>query len=50
MVFLWMVDVPKSRVECEEFIKAESERKAFETSGHLASAYTGDPDAKMAEA
>ncbi|KIK55158.1 hypothetical protein GYMLUDRAFT_248957 [Collybiopsis luxurians FD-317 M1] len=48
MIFLWMVDVPKSRVECEEFITAESKRKAFETSGHLASAYTGDPDAKMA--
>ncbi|KAF5391658.1 hypothetical protein D9757_002487 [Collybiopsis confluens] len=49
MIFLWMVDVPKSRIECEEFISAESKRKAFETSGHLASSYTGDPDAKMAD-
>ncbi|KAE9405197.1 MFS general substrate transporter [Gymnopus androsaceus JB14] len=49
MIFLWMVDVPKSRIECEEFIQAESERKAFETSGHLASAYTGDSEAKMSD-
>lgn len=27
--FLWMVDVEKSRVECEEFILAEGDRKAF---------------------
>ncbi|KAJ4500919.1 MFS general substrate transporter [Lentinula lateritia] len=40
MIFLWFVDVPRSRIECEDFIKAESERRAFETS---ASAYTGDP-------
>ncbi|KAJ3757683.1 autophagy-related protein 22-like protein, partial [Lentinula raphanica] len=32
MVFLWLVNVPQSRVECEEFVKAESQRKAFETS------------------
>ncbi|GAW00214.1 MFS general substrate transporter [Lentinula edodes] len=40
MIFLWFVDVPRSRIECENFVKAESERRAFETS---ASAYTGDP-------
>lgn len=45
-VFLWMVDVDRSHVECEQFIKAEAERKAFETSNHLASAYTGDADQK----
>ncbi|TFK40194.1 MFS general substrate transporter [Crucibulum laeve] len=28
-LFLWMVDVPKSRLECEEFILAEAQRKAF---------------------
>jgi len=29
-VFLWMVDIDKSRVECKEFIAAEGSRKAFE--------------------
>jgi hypothetical protein len=29
--FLWMVDVDKSRVECDEFVLAESARKAFDT-------------------
>ncbi|KAH7930161.1 MFS general substrate transporter [Leucogyrophana mollusca] len=28
-VFLYFVDVKKSRVECEEFVKAEADRKAF---------------------
>ncbi|KDR78969.1 hypothetical protein GALMADRAFT_266386 [Galerina marginata CBS 339.88] len=32
-VFLWMVDVDKSRIECEAFILAEGERKAFKTAG-----------------
>lgn len=44
-----MVDVDKSRVECEAFIKAEADHKAFETPVHLASAYTGDPDAKIGD-
>jgi hypothetical protein len=43
-IFLWLVDVDKSRVECEAFIKAERERKAFESLGHNASAYTGDDE------
>ena len=30
-VFLWMVDVQKSRVECEEFVLAEAKREAFDT-------------------
>lgn len=30
-VFLWMVDVGKSRIECDEFVLAESARKAFDT-------------------
>jgi hypothetical protein len=30
-IFLWMVDVEKSRIECEEFILAEKKREAFET-------------------
>jgi len=46
-IFLWMVDVEKSRKECEQFVKAESARKAFETSSRLASAFTGDADTKM---
>lgn len=28
-VFLWLVDVPKSRKECAEFIAAEAKREAF---------------------
>ncbi|KAJ7707361.1 autophagy-related protein 22-like protein [Mycena rosella] len=40
--FLWLVDVDKSRIECEAFVRAEQERKAFEPSPHFASAYTGD--------
>lgn len=31
--FLWKVDVNKSRIECEEFILAERDRKVFETAG-----------------
>ncbi|KAJ6517614.1 hypothetical protein DFH09DRAFT_940424, partial [Mycena vulgaris] len=31
-IFLWLVDVDKSRVECEAFVRAEQERKAFEPS------------------
>ena len=46
-IFLWMVDVEESRKECEQFVKAESARKAFETSNRLASAFTGDADTKM---
>ncbi|KAJ7094257.1 hypothetical protein C8R44DRAFT_383426 [Mycena epipterygia] len=46
-VFLWLVDVDKSRVECEEFVRAEQEREAFEAGAHFASAYTGDLDVKM---
>ncbi|KAK7437012.1 hypothetical protein VKT23_006702 [Stygiomarasmius scandens] len=49
-IFLYMVDVDKSRIECEEFIKAEGARKAFDsesTEGVVASAFTGDPDLKM---
>ncbi|KAF8627990.1 hypothetical protein AX15_004117 [Amanita polypyramis BW_CC] len=30
-IFLWLLDPAKSRVECEEFVEAESKRKAFET-------------------
>jgi hypothetical protein len=29
-VFLYLVDVKKSRTECEEFIVAEMRRKAFD--------------------
>ncbi|KAF8150707.1 MFS general substrate transporter [Crassisporium funariophilum] len=32
-LFLWMVDVDKSRIECNDFILAESERKAFKVTG-----------------
>ncbi|KAJ6561993.1 autophagy-related protein 22-like protein [Mycena capillaripes] len=46
-IFLWLVDVDKSRVECEAFVRAEEKRKAFEPSTHFASAYTGDVDIKM---
>jgi hypothetical protein len=46
-IFLWLVDVDKSRVECEAFVRAEQERKAFEPSKHFASAYTGDVEIKM---
>ncbi|KAJ3778082.1 MFS general substrate transporter [Lentinula raphanica] len=45
MVFLWLVDVPQSRVECEEFVKAESRRKAFETSS--TNAYTAGLGVEM---
>ncbi|KAF8905077.1 autophagy-related protein 22-like protein [Gymnopilus junonius] len=30
-IFLWMVDVDKSKVECAQFVLAESEREAFKT-------------------
>ncbi|KAJ6512840.1 MFS general substrate transporter [Mycena sanguinolenta] len=43
-IFLYLVDVDKSRAECEAFVRAEQERKAFEPSAHFASAYTGDPE------
>ncbi|KAJ6507843.1 MFS general substrate transporter [Mycena vitilis] len=46
-LFLWLVDVDKSRVECEAFVRAEQDRKAFEPSSHFASAYTGDEEVKM---
>ncbi|KAJ7227453.1 MFS general substrate transporter [Mycena pura] len=46
-VFLLLVDMDKSRAECEAFVRAERERKAFETSEHFASAYTGDMEVKM---
>jgi hypothetical protein len=29
-VFLYLVDVEKSRMECEEFMAAEMSRKAFQ--------------------
>ena len=29
-ILLVLVDVPKSRIECEEFVKAEAEHKAFD--------------------
>ncbi|KAK7682639.1 hypothetical protein QCA50_014439 [Cerrena zonata] len=29
-IFLWFVDIKKSRMECEEFVAAEAKRKAFE--------------------
>jgi len=32
-VFLWLLDPAKSRIECEEFIKAEGRLKAFESQG-----------------
>lgn len=28
-IFLWMVDIDKSRVECAQFVLAEAQRKAF---------------------
>jgi len=28
-IFLYLVDVKKSRVECEEFVEAEANREAF---------------------
>lgn len=31
-VFLWMIDVDKSRTECDEFVLAEGKRKAFNVS------------------
>ncbi|ESK95364.1 autophagy protein [Moniliophthora roreri MCA 2997] len=54
-LFLYMVNVEKSHIECEQFIKAEADRKVFEAGdsqdsrGTVASAYTGDADLKMAE-
>ncbi|KAF9466646.1 autophagy-related protein 22-like protein [Collybia nuda] len=30
-IFLWMVDVDKSRIECDQFVQAESARMAFDT-------------------
>ncbi|KAJ3510972.1 hypothetical protein NLJ89_g4370 [Agrocybe chaxingu] len=32
-IFLWMVDVEKSRMECKEFIAAEAEREVFKQAG-----------------
>ncbi|KAL0954339.1 hypothetical protein HGRIS_003337 [Hohenbuehelia grisea] len=29
VIFLWLVDVPKSRLECDNFVKAEAQREAF---------------------
>ncbi|KAG7089392.1 hypothetical protein E1B28_011080 [Marasmius oreades] len=51
-MFLYMVNVEKSRVECEDFIRAEANRKAFRTGtgGVVDSAVTGDSELKMAEA
>ncbi|KAJ7364434.1 autophagy-related protein 22-like protein [Mycena albidolilacea] len=46
-LFLYLVDVDKSRTECEAFVRAEQERKAFEPSAHFASAYTGDEEVKI---
>ncbi|KAJ7158472.1 MFS general substrate transporter [Mycena filopes] len=46
-LFLYLVDVDKSRIECEAFIRAEEARKAFAPSVHFVSAYTGDGDVKM---
>ncbi|KAF9267955.1 MFS general substrate transporter [Marasmius fiardii PR-910] len=50
-LFLYMVNVEKSRVECEEFIRAEADRKAFEggANGVVGSAFTGDSDVKMTD-
>jgi len=31
-IFLFMVDVKKSRIECEEFVAAEASREAFAAS------------------
>lgn len=28
-IFLYLVDVKKSRIECDQFVEAEMERKAF---------------------
>ncbi|KAK2460955.1 hypothetical protein APHAL10511_007425 [Amanita phalloides] len=30
-IFLWLLDPAKSRIECEEFVRAEGQHKAFET-------------------
>ncbi|KAF4614134.1 hypothetical protein D9613_007831 [Agrocybe pediades] len=38
-IFLWQVDVHKSRIECDEFILAERSRKAFQTSAYA----SGEP-------
>ncbi|KAJ7168533.1 MFS general substrate transporter [Mycena filopes] len=48
-LFLYLVDVDKSRIECEAFIRAEEAREAFALAPtvHFASAYTGDGDVKM---
>nr|GAT54597.1 predicted protein [Mycena chlorophos] len=46
-IFLFFVDMDKSRAECELFIQAEADRKAFETNVHFSSAYTGDEEVKM---
>ncbi|KAF7985703.1 hypothetical protein HWV62_2280 [Athelia sp. TMB] len=37
-IFLYMVDVKKSRIECEEFIQAEMRRNAFDDSEFVAAA------------
>ncbi|KAF5339253.1 hypothetical protein D9758_013320 [Tetrapyrgos nigripes] len=50
-IFLYFVDVDKSRIECEEFVKAEEARQLFDsekTDAVVASAFTGDPELKMA--
>ncbi|RDB25887.1 Autophagy-related protein 22 [Hypsizygus marmoreus] len=36
--FLWLVDVDRSRVECEEFVLAEGDREAFKTDGFVVAA------------
>ena len=36
--FLYLIDVPKSRVECEMFVRAEEEKAAFRKEESLASA------------
>ncbi|KAL1737633.1 vacuole effluxer Atg22 like-domain-containing protein, partial [Schizophyllum fasciatum] len=44
-IFLWLVDVKKSRVECEAFVRAESEREAFQASALTAKAISVEASA-----
>lgn len=46
-IFLVILDVDKSHAECEAFIEAEGKRNAFNSTGHNASAFTGDADVKI---
>ncbi|SJL19042.1 related to autophagy protein (Atg22) [Armillaria ostoyae] len=46
-LFLWLVDVEKSRVECAEFVQAEAKHKAFESDFDTVTVDNGNVDEKV---